>query len=53
MKQKGQAKQNMKKELKEMMNWMSSAKHSRTGYTGESAPVHPKATGYTDTRPPV
>jgi len=39
MKQKGQAKQNTKKELKETMNWTSSAENSGTGCTGDTAPV--------------
>jgi len=39
MKQKGQAKQNTKKELKEMMNWTSSTEISSTGCTGDKTPV--------------
>ena len=39
MKQKGQAKQNTKKELKEMKKWTSSTEFSCTGYTGDAAPV--------------
>jgi hypothetical protein len=31
MKKKGQAKQNTKKELKEMLNWMSSTENCSTG----------------------
>ena len=36
---KGQAKQNTKKELKEMKKWMSSTDFSCTGYTGDAALV--------------
>jgi len=39
MKQKGQAKKNMKKELKEMLNWTSSAGNNGIGCTGDTAPV--------------
>jgi len=35
MKQKGQAKQNTKKELKEMKIWTSYAEISSTGWTGD------------------
>ena len=36
MKQKGQAKQNTRKELKERLKWTSSTSNSRTGYTGDA-----------------
>jgi hypothetical protein len=39
MKEKGQAKQNTKKELKERLKWTSSAENSGTGCTGDTAPV--------------
>jgi len=35
MKQKGQTKQNTKKELKEMKIWTNSAEISSTGWTGD------------------
>ena len=41
MKQKDQAKQNTKKELKERMNWTSSAENSGTGCTDAWASVLP------------
>jgi len=47
MKQKGQAKQNTKKELKETLNWTSSARISCTGWTGEPGPVYPVGLGCT------
>ena len=53
MKQKGQAKQNTKKELKQMLNWTRSIEFNSTGCTGDLAPVYPVGFGYTGVLPPV
>ena len=52
MKQKGKAKQNTKKELKETLNWTTSERSSCTGRTGDPAPVYPVGVGCTDALAP-
>ena len=49
MKQKGEAKQNTKKELKEMLNWTSFAEHSRVGLSEQTgSDKHFKEAGLSD-----
>ena len=48
MKQKGHTKQNTKKELKETLNWTSSAENRGTGRTDAQASVHPMVVGRSD-----
>jgi len=49
MKQKGQTKQNTRKELKETLNWTSSTEDSSTG---DPAPVYPVEIGCTGAQAP-
>jgi hypothetical protein len=53
MKYKAQAKQNTKKELKETLNWTSSAEISSTGLTDVAPSVHPMVAGSTDAQASV
>jgi len=45
--------QKLEERINSKLTQLKTEKVGCTGYTGDQAPVHPKATGYTDAQAPV